>query len=440
MMNPGPFRAYIHGDPCPDNVFFTGEQLRLIDFEFGCLGHALLDGAYGRMMFPTCWCANRLPRTLLTQMESWYRAVLAAVCPEAEDDRVFEPALVHACASWVVNTLSWHLEGALREDRPWGIATMRPRLLARLEACIATAEEFDQLPAVRGTASRLLEVVDDFKQKYIATAKNADTAWLISALNQLSESEINYKAARNKRLHVELTLIKLAYLNQALHLSQVIPDKKKETYSFNPIVYRRIVPLEIRNDKSRLSGALAIEKTDTGPNDASPDFTERAKLVIEESQKSSSVTTSLGALSKIRQEVVNRKTVAETVETQTLETQPLMEAWYQFTRELKKNKNSAAQSFEGAELRIVDELRFEILTNNNLEQRFIEQEKMKLSDLLQHRFRNKNISFSVVIREQNTQSVPQEKTLTKRDQFYQIAEMYPLVKELKDKLKLELDY
>lgn len=76
--------------------------------------------------------------------------------------------------------------------------------------------------------ARLLEVVDDFRQKYIATAKNTDTAWLISALNQLSESEINYKAARNKRLHVELTLIKLAYLNQALHLSQVMPDKKKE--------------------------------------------------------------------------------------------------------------------------------------------------------------------------------------------------------------------
>ena len=95
-----------------------------------------------------------------------------------------------------------------------------------------------------------------------------------------------------------------------------------------------------------------------------------------------------------------------------------MEAWNQFTAELKKNKNSAAQSFEGAELQILDELRFEILTNNNLEQRFIEQEKRKLSDLLQLRFRNKNISFSVVIREQNTLEAPQEKTLTKRDQFH----------------------
>jgi DNA polymerase-3 subunit gamma/tau len=35
----------------------------------------------------------------------------------------------------------------------------------------------------------------------------------------LSEAEINYKAARKKRLHVELCLIKLCYLQQAIELS-----------------------------------------------------------------------------------------------------------------------------------------------------------------------------------------------------------------------------
>ena len=58
----GPFFSYIHGDPCPDNVFWNGEELRLIDFEFGGFGHALMDAAYGRMLFPSCWCANRLPQ------------------------------------------------------------------------------------------------------------------------------------------------------------------------------------------------------------------------------------------------------------------------------------------------------------------------------------------------------------------------------------------
>jgi DNA polymerase-3 subunit gamma/tau len=283
-------------------------------------------------------------------------------------------------------------------------------------------------------AARLLDVVEDFKQKYMDEAQAVDASYLISALNLLSESELQYKAARNKRLHVELALIKLAYLNQALHLSQGLADKKKGTETVKPVAYRMIAPLEIKEKKSAsdksesvIKKTEPVSKSEQGP-----------KLIIEEAKANAA--TSFGALSKIRQEVVNRKTAAGSGELKSLELSLLMEVWNQFTADLKKNKNSAAQSFEGAELRILDEQRFEILTNNNLEHRFVEQEKRKLSDLLQERFQNKNISFSVNIREQSQDHVHLEKTWSKREQFQQIVDMYPLVKELKDKLKLELDY
>jgi len=283
-------------------------------------------------------------------------------------------------------------------------------------------------------ASRLLDVMEDFKQKYIQEAQGVEGSYLISALNLLSESELNYKAARNKRLHVELALIKLSYLNQALHLSVDLTNKKKGTESVRPVAYRMIAPLEIKEKKSLQPATAPISKKTI------PDIVaeQAPKLVIEESK--AAPVTSFGALSKIRQEVVSRKTVTASAELKPLETVLLTEVWNLFTAELKKNKNSAAQSFEGAELRILDEQRFEILTNNNLEQRFVEQEKRQLSDLLQEKFRNKNISFSVTIRELSDSHVQLEKTWSKREQFQQIAEMYPLVKELKDKLKLELDY
>ncbi len=286
-------------------------------------------------------------------------------------------------------------------------------------------------------AAVLLDVVDNFKQKYIEEAKMVEGSFLISALNLLSESEIHFKAARNKRLHIELAIIKLAYLNQALHLSLGITDNKKGTEAVKPVAYRVISPLEIKNNKAANTSSTLLpdkkipvaQKNEQGP-----------KLIIEEPKTTAPELTSLGALSKIRQELVNRKVSKETGELKSLDPVVLMEAWNLFTGELKKNKNSAAQSFEGAELRILDELRFEILTNNNLEHRFVEQEKRKLSDLLQEKFNNKNISFSVIIREQDSNHLHLEKTLSKRDQFLQIVEMYPLVKELKDKLKLELDY
>jgi hypothetical protein len=159
LAEPGPFRAYIHADPCPDNVFFTEGHVRLIDFEFGRFGHALLDGTYGRMLFPTCWCAHRLPSALVARMEAVYRAALVQGCPAAQEDRVFDTALVRVCGFWLVETVVRHLEEALGADRAWGIATIRSRLLSRLEAFIATADVLHQLEALRGTAHRVLEVL-----------------------------------------------------------------------------------------------------------------------------------------------------------------------------------------------------------------------------------------------------------------------------------------
>src|SRR5258705_6245337 len=94
----------------------------------------------------------------------------------------------------------------------------------------------------------LLEVVESFKDKYISTSKKNPTGWLISALNVLNETEINYKAARNKRLHVELALIKLSYLQQAIELTSEANgvNKKKIIESARSLAFRNILPLEIK--------------------------------------------------------------------------------------------------------------------------------------------------------------------------------------------------
>lgn len=76
-------------------------------------------------------------------------------------------------------------------------------------------------------AAALLEAVEGFRDRYIQTAAKLETSFIISALNLLNDAEINYKQARNKRLHVELVLIKLTYLPQALALAAGSMDKKK---------------------------------------------------------------------------------------------------------------------------------------------------------------------------------------------------------------------
>lgn len=150
--DPGPWRVLVHGDPCPDNVLMVGGNFNLIDFEFAAPGHALLDGIYWRMGFPTCWCAGRLPDSVLARVESAYRAELGTVIPAALDDESYRREIALIAAARLLRSLAWLLEPALAHDDEWGISTKRGRLLWHLDATIRMNEEAGTLAGFTATA------------------------------------------------------------------------------------------------------------------------------------------------------------------------------------------------------------------------------------------------------------------------------------------------
>ena len=82
-----------------------------------------------------------------------------------------------------------------------------------------------------------------------------------------------------------------------------------------------------------------------------------------------------------------------------------------------------------------------ITVNALTQQKFIEQEKLLLADHIQTAFNNRNISFSVLVEDtEEKMEVPLHLKLNSRQRFERIAEQYPMIKELKDRLKLEVDY
>jgi len=290
----------------------------------------------------------------------------------------------------------------------------------------------------------LLEVVESFRDRFVAAAGKSDTLYLINALNVLNDAEINYKSARNKRLHVELALIKLCYLAQALQVSSgESGSKKKQPDSLRPVSFRNIPPIEpVRKTAKQRDG----EETGGGglPEAGKNPGSGGAKLIVEEGVAAEKVTTGLagssGSLSRIRQQMASRRQNDEAGCSRPLDAETLHKAWKQYADFLRENRNPAVQSLELAVLRIMDDQNFEVITSNNLEQKFIEQEKRALSEHLQKTFANKTISFTVVIEEKTEAHEEPAGPLNKREQFKQIVEQYPLVKELKDRLRLELDY
>ncbi|MFJ9852417.1 aminoglycoside phosphotransferase family protein [Streptomyces sp. NPDC101150] len=132
-----PGHALLHGDPCPGNDMHTSSGIRFIDFEQAALGDGLVELAYLRIGFPTCWCATAPPEPLLHAAEAAYRATWReATGTEVRDD------LADACAGWLLRGDALvqrayrgradHLAEVPDRDWKWGTATARQRLVHRL--------------------------------------------------------------------------------------------------------------------------------------------------------------------------------------------------------------------------------------------------------------------------------------------------------------------
>ena len=83
----------------------------------------------------------------------------------------------------------------------------------------------------------LLETSDSIKQRYAEQAQHCAPVWLFQALDILNTCDINYRTARNKRLTVELALVKLTQLGVAQNIpaSQLAPQPQAAQPKAAPI-------------------------------------------------------------------------------------------------------------------------------------------------------------------------------------------------------------
>lgn len=294
--------------------------------------------------------------------------------------------------------------------------------------------------------AHLLEAVDSFRDRYIAAAANTNAAWIISALNVLNEAEINYKQARNKRLHVELALIKLTYLQQALDLST---GKKKLNEGSRVLHFRALRPIKVQEATSDMQTPAATPTASGG-----------ARLVIETPATSAANTTpppapqpapastppppsrtgvALTKLSRLREQVA-----ADTQQQQgpkACSPEALAVAWQEFLLKLKTaQKHSALTNFEMMQVSPEADDRVRIICNSDLQIGFLKQERSHLIDHLQQFFNNNNLTIHPELIESIVEEPVGPRPLSTREQYLAMVAKYPQVKDLKDRLGLELEY
>ncbi len=76
--------------------------------------------------------------------------------------------------------------------------------------------------------AKLLDVPTEHKPVYYEKANQAPPSFIVSALNLLNQCEIEYRNATNRRLHVELCIIRLCFLMQFTKPQTMVPGEGGE--------------------------------------------------------------------------------------------------------------------------------------------------------------------------------------------------------------------
>ena len=301
----------------------------------------------------------------------------------------------------------------------------------------------------------LLEVVEGMQEKYISAAAAMGMSYLVSALNILNEAEINYKMARNKRLHVELTLIKLNFLQEAIELASENGSivKKKRIDGPVAIKTRSIPSIQVvtpPNSSTTNKPSLSIDTSVAASmpvaaaaiSNTAPVTPPKAALTSTAATAPAQATgPKKNLLTALREKYGDQYAIEEVKEAESLNMEKLRACWDAYGSTLEaQQKHSASGTFKMAVLEIENDIHFTVRVPGLTAQKFVEQERMMLINQIFATFNNRSIKFSIIVDATEKEDVPIHMRLNSKQKFERISEQYPLLKELKEKLKLEIDY
>lgn len=302
----------------------------------------------------------------------------------------------------------------------------------------------------------LLEVAEDFKDKYFQAAKTTSMGWILAALNILNEALQQYKQAKNRKLLVELTLIKLSYLQQAVELVNDEGLSKKKSLNRSGVVQFKTLsprlhqPTKTENKKdvataSSTTPILPEQKEEKvvyvetpPPVKAEPRATPRAaQEVAAPATSTDTAVKGIPSISLKRIKSIALQNKEDRKEVKMLTNENLLDCWNQFIQKLKAESNLSLMYFETAEVYRTSDVQFIIRVSSNIQTSFINGEKAAFQEHILQYFNNRSIQYQFELVEKLLSEKEQTQHLTSKEQYRLLVQHYPLIEELKTRLKLQ---
>ncbi|TAI48315.1 DNA polymerase III subunit gamma/tau [Flagellimonas allohymeniacidonis] len=282
----------------------------------------------------------------------------------------------------------------------------------------------------------LLEVGEDVKNQYQEQTKKCSKDFLLTALDLANECDLKYKASKNQRLLVELTLMKLASLTFE-------DEKKKPDFIIPASHFKKQLVSEVLDAKQsaeavETTAEIVPEKTPEPVTEKKPDPVPAPvvkKIVIENSGNRVSGL-SLSSL-KAKKEHLNTKKSNETEKDlphEAFTEQDMQKYWNEFVGQLEKNgKKILASNLLTDTPKLKNENTIWIELPNGTMKKEVERGQGPLMDFLKIKLKNHSISLQITVNEE----VAKKYAFTPEEKYQKLKEKNPAIEILRKEFDLD---
>ena len=261
----------------------------------------------------------------------------------------------------------------------------------------------------------LFEVGDAVKEKYANMAQQCSDIFLYKAIELTNECDLNYRVSKNKRLLIELLLIRLCQLNQS---SEQVEEKKKV---IEPIAQTQ--PAQSPNEQKE--APVAVSSQPSQPKE------EPVKKSVN-TAKPMSISLKKHHVENVEEKVVEKQN--EVVLSETFDQVNLLRVW----------KNYANQEDDDIHLKntmlnfspvLKENYQIEVEVSNPTQEVKLKEKMPDIHSYLSTQLNNTSIQIEIRLNEENTAHQP----FTDRERFQFMASKNPVLNSLVSEFNLRLE-
>jgi DNA polymerase-3 subunit gamma/tau len=277
----------------------------------------------------------------------------------------------------------------------------------------------------------LLEVSGNTKERYLKQATLVPTALILSALSQAGDCDINYKMSRNKRLHVEMSLIKMAYIKKALQNAMfpnngpIASDEKKNNpnLEFSHTGEENLNKLSSKSDNEKTSDEKTTE------NGSSKDSSQKVSLIDKLKKKENNFLNDL--INKVKEE--DDKPV-EVVVYPDLTLENIQKIWAEYL--LVLDSSSMLLLYKTAQIVAINEDEIKVILKSNRAKDAVTRDNVLLEKMRSF-FGNYKLQFYIEVEESHEEPVKVKiKPTNDREKYSYFLQQNPLLADFQKQFGL----